>query len=94
MQVQSSHALVPQMQVLRPLLRLSKQEIEQACLALELPFVEDQSNFESETSLRNKLRNEILQPLSQLGNQKSGKSSFFESRKLIYQQLEAQKQED
>lgn len=94
MQFQSSHALLPGVQVVRPLLMLTKQEIEQGCLALGLPFVEDQTNFESETSLRNKLRNEFLQPLSQLGTQKKGQSSFFESRKLIYQQLEIQEQTD
>ncbi len=66
MQIQDQHHLLQGIELIRPLLMLSKKRIEAACKSLNIPFVQDQSNFDTTTSLRNKLRNEILLPLSQL----------------------------
>lgn len=88
MQFQSVHALLPEMQVIRPLLLLTKQAIEQACYRFQLPFVQDQTNFKSEVSLRNRIRNEFLLPLSELGMKTEENSCFFESRKEIYRHWE------
>lgn len=95
MQVEDQHHLLEGIQLIRPLLTLTKTKIERACQSFKIPFVQDQSNFDSSTSLRNQLRNEILLPLSQLSHQTaSGEKSFFESWKLIYAELEKQRNAD
>lgn len=87
MQFVDTHYLLGEVQLLRPLLSLSKQKIEAFCKELEIPFVQDQTNFESTTSLRNKIRNEFLFPLSAISRETSdGEKSFFESWNLIYQE--------
>lgn len=86
MQLLDTHPLLEDIQVIRPLLTLSKEQIETACQELQIPFVQDQTNFDTTTSLRNKVRNEFLFPLSKLSEKNpDGKRSFFESRNLVYQ---------
>lgn len=88
MELIDSHYLLGEIQLLRPLLSLSKQKIEAECQALEIPFVQDQTNFDTTTSLRNKIRNEFLFPLSALSAKNAeGELSFFESWKLVYQEI-------
>ena len=88
MQLVDSHYLLGEIQLLRPLLSLSKQKIEAECQALKIPFVQDQTNFDTTTSLRNKIRNEFLFPLSALSAKNAeGELSFFESWKLVYQEI-------
>ena len=67
-------------EVIRPLLAIPKSKIENFCIKNDIKFFEDKTNFDTSTSLRNKLRHEFIIPLSKLwkGN------SFFESRNNIY----------
>ncbi|MEI6773266.1 MAG: tRNA lysidine(34) synthetase TilS [bacterium] len=89
MQTQETHHLLPETQVLRPILRLTKNEITAICKNNKIPFVTDPTNSDTTTSLRNKLRNKILPGLYTLTHkQTSTTNSFIESMKNIYEQLE------
>ena len=77
----STHPLLDQqIEVIRPLLAISKEEIENYCSKNDIKFFEDKTNFDTSTSLRNKLRHEFIIPLSKLGKD----NSFFQSRNTIY----------
>ncbi len=90
MQKQSSHHLLS-CQVLRPLLDFTKKEIQNYCDENKIPYVIDQTNNDSEVSLRNKLRNEIFPQINQLANKSTTETStFFESLKNIYTSLDTQ----
>ena len=69
--------------VVRPLLSISKSAIENFCIDNNIKFFEDKTNFDTSTSLRNKLRHDFLIPLSKLGQQ----NSFFESWDNIYKAI-------
>ena len=89
MQTQETHHLLPGIQVLRPILGLTKNEITNICTQNNIPFVTDPTNIDSTTSLRNKLRNKILPAVFALTHkQTSTTNSFIESMKHIYEQLE------
>ncbi len=91
MQKQSSHHLLS-CQVLRPLLDFTKNEIQNYCDENKIPYVIDQTNNNSEVSLRNKLRNEIFPQINHLANKNTTETStFFESLKNIYTSLDTQK---
>lgn len=95
MQEQESHHLLPGIQILRPILGLTKDEITAICMANHIPFVTDPTNIDSTTSLRNKLRNKILPGLYTLAHkQTTTTNSFVESMKHIYEQLEETTQKD
>lgn len=70
--------------VIRPLLSLSKEEIENNCKEYNIKYFEDKTNFDTSTSLRNKIRHEFIIPLSQL----SENNSFFKSWETIYKTLD------
>jgi tRNA(Ile)-lysidine synthase TilS/MesJ len=70
-------------EVIRPLLSISKGEIENYCLKNDIKFFEDKTNFDTSTSLRNKLRHDFIIPLSKLGKD----NSFFQSRNTIYNSI-------
>ena len=77
----STHPLLDQqIEVIRPLLAISKEEIENYCSKNDIKFFEDKTNFDTSTSLRNKLRHEFIIPLSKLGKD----NSFFKSWNTIY----------
>jgi tRNA(Ile)-lysidine synthase TilS/MesJ len=77
----STHPLLDQqIEVIRPLLAISKEEIENYCSKNDIKFFEDKTNFDTSTSLRNKLRHEFIIPLSKLGKD----NSFFQSRNTVY----------
>lgn len=89
MQTQETHHLLPWIQVLRPILTLTKNEITHICKQNEIAFVTDPTNIDTTTSLRNKLRNKILPELYKIANkQTTTTNSFIESMKHIYEQLE------
>ena len=69
--------------VIRPLLSIPKPEIEKFCTKNNIKFFEDKTNFDTTTSLRNKLRHDFIIPLSKLGKQ----NSFFQSWNTIYNAL-------
>jgi len=68
MQVQEQHHLLPGINVLRPLIGLTKDEILNICKHNKIPFVIDPTNKNITTSLRNKLRNKVLPELYKLAN--------------------------
>lgn len=86
MQDWQSHHLLQGSMLARPLLQLSKQEILLLCEEFSIPFVQDQTNFESQVSLRNQIRNEIFPIFEHLGQGK-----FMQSWALIYQELQSQR---
>ena len=89
MQTQESHHLLPGIQVLRPILWLTKNEITNICKQNNIPFVIDPTNIDTTTSLRNNLRNKVLPAVYALTHkQTSTTNSFIESMKHIYEQLE------
>ncbi len=89
MQSQEPHHLLWDIQVLRPILELTKQEITHICKTNHIPFVTDPTNNDSTTSLRNKLRNKVLPQLYNLTHKQTPTTnSFIESMKNIYTSLE------
>jgi tRNA(Ile)-lysidine synthetase-like protein len=81
--------------ILRPLLSLSKWEIEWYCTQYDIPFVIDQTNLSKTTSLRNNIRLWIFPELSHLSNKETETScSFFESMKQIYSDIENLEKEE
>lgn len=82
------HNLLKWVKVIRPLLSLWKNYIAQVCKKNNIPFVVDQSNFDSSVSLRNKLRNEVLPSIYNLSNSKSWQSTFESSMLNIYTAIE------
>lgn len=90
MQVLEHHDLLDRKQILRPLLNLSKEKIKNLTDELDIPYFNDESNFDNTTSKRNILRNKFLTPLSQFSLQSKDEKAFWNSRKLIYQQLQTQ----
>ena len=89
MQEQEPHHLLWDIEVIRPILWLTKQEVFELCKKNTIPFVTDPTNKESTTSLRNKLRNKVLPELYNLAHkQTKTTNSFIESMKNIYTSLE------
>lgn len=89
MQTQETHHLLPGVQILRPILKLTKDEILHICRQNKIPFVTDPTNKDSTTSLRNKLRNKVLPELYKLAHKQTPTTnSYIESMKNIYEQLE------
>ncbi len=94
MQVQEEHHLLPWIQILRPILGLTKNEIIDICTQNKIPFVTDPTNKDITTSLRNKLRNKILPEFYKLTHKETRTTnSFIESMKNIYEQLEESSQQ-
>lgn len=95
MKEQESHHLLSGIQVLRPILSLTKQEVFELCKKNKIPFVTDPTNEDNVTSLRNKLRNKVLPQLYTLANkQNTTTNSFIESMKNIYTQLEKKEEKE
>ena len=88
MKKQEKHHLLG-IQVLRPILWLSKNEIFDICKKNDIPFVTDPTNTDTTTSLRNKLRNKVLPEIYKLSHKHtSTTNTFIESMKHIYEQYE------
>lgn len=82
------------MEVIRPILKLTKNEVLEFCKKNKIPFVTDPTNKDTSTSLRNKLRNKVLPELYKLANkQTKSTNSFIESIKNIYTQLEKKEEQ-
>lgn len=94
MQTQEEHHLLPWIQILRPILGLTKNEITDICTKNKIPFVTDPTNKDITTSLRNKLRNKVLPEFYKLAHKQTPTTnSFIESMKHIYEQLEESAQQ-
>ncbi len=95
MQTQETHHLLWWIEVIRPILWLSKDEIFTICKQNNIPFVTDPTNNDSTTSLRNKLRNKVLPELYKLSHKHtSTTNTFIESMKNIYEQYEQTTQQE
>ena len=80
-EVEEHHLLPDGCKVCRPLLNISKKGILNICNEVWIPYFEDKTNFDDSVSKRNRVRNQILNPLSD-------DSKFLESFAGIYKQLE------
>ena len=80
-EVESHHLLPNECKVCRPLLNISKKEILNICDEAWIPYFEDRTNFDDSVSKRNRVRNQIVKPLSD-------DSKFLESFAGIYKQFE------
>ena len=75
--------------IIRPILDISKQRIEEYCKTLSIPYVVDSTNFDQETSLRNKIRLSLLPQFMDISYKNDWYScSFFESMNEIYEEVE------
>ena len=82
--------LIDLAKIVRPLLGLSKNNIERICSDLQIPYVTDNSNFDQNTSFRNKIRLSILPQLAEISNKNDDFScTFFDSMKQIYDDIES-----
>ena len=80
-EIENHHLLPDDCKVCRPLLETAKSEILDICNEVWIPFFEDATNQDISVSKRNRVRNQILNPLSD-------DSKFLESFAGIYKQLE------
>lgn len=75
--------------IYRPILNISKDAVLKICQKYNIPYSTDKSNFDSKTSLRNKLRMEVLPWLYKLAHKKTPtENSFQQSMLHIYKELE------
>lgn len=82
--------LIEWAKILRPLLSFTKKQIERFCEKLSIPYRVDNTNFDQETSFRNKIRLSILPQLAEISNKNNDIScSFFDSMKQIYDDIES-----
>lgn len=88
MQKQASHHLLGGKKLIRPLLDIPKPTIQNYCEWFDIPYCTDLTNYDDEMSKRNLIRNRFLFPLAEQGLQTEPQSSFFNSRKTVYQELD------
>ncbi len=82
--------LIDWAKILRPLLSFTKKQIEKLCDNQNIPYVVDHTNFDQDTSFRNKIRLSILPQLAEISNKNDEIScSFFESMNKIYNDIES-----
>ena len=87
-EVESHHLLPDECKVCRPLLETSKSEILSICNEVWIPFFEDKTNQNVSVSKRNRVRNQILNPVSTYWTENWEDNKFLESFAWIYKQLE------
>ena len=86
--VENHHLLPDECKVCRPLLETSKSEILNICNEAWIPFFEDKTNQDISVSKRNRVRNQILNPISTYWTGNWEENKFLESFAWIYKQLE------
>ncbi len=84
------HILLDGKQVLRPLLWLSKEKIQNLVEDFGIPYFHDKSNDDNSVSKRNLIRNQFLSPLAEHSFGDDGEKAFWHSRNLVYQHVEQQ----
>ena len=87
-EVEKHHLLPDECKVCRPLLKISKSEILSICNGTWIPFFEDKTNQDISVSKRNRVRNQILNPISTYWTENWEENKFLESFAWIYKQLE------
>lgn len=94
MKILQSHHLLDN-QVLRPLIDLTKNEITAICNKNKIPYINDETNNDTKTSLRNLIRIKLLPQIFKLSNKKDLlTNSFIQSFKNIYSQLDEKENDD
>ena len=86
--LENHHLLPNECKVCRPLLETSKSEILNICNESWIPFFEDKTNQDISVSKRNRIRNQILNPVSTYWTESWDENKFLESFAWIYKQLE------
>ena len=86
--VENHHLLPKDCKVCRPLLETSKSEILNICNKAWIPFFEDKTNQDILVSKRNRVRNQVLNPISMYWTENWDENKFLESFAWIYKQLE------
>ena len=87
-EVENHHLLPDECKVCRPLLETSKSEILNTCNEAWIPFFEDKTNQDVSVSRRNRVRNQVLNPVSMYWTENWEENKFLESCAWIYKQLE------
>jgi len=87
-EVENHHLLPNECKVCRPLLNSTKSEILDICNEAWIPFFEDKTNQDISVSKRNRIRNQILNPVSTYWTENWEENKFLESFASIYTQLE------
>jgi len=87
-EVENHHLLPDECKVCRPLLNSTKSEILDICNKIWIPFFEDKTNQDVSVSKRNRVRNQILNPVSTYWTENWDENKFLESFAWIYKQLE------
>ena len=87
-EVENHHLLPNECKVCRPLLNSTKSEIMNICDEVWIPFFEDKTNQDISVSRRNRVRNQILNPVSTYWTENWEENKFLESFAWIYKQLE------
>jgi hypothetical protein len=87
-EVENHHLLPDECKICRPLLETSKSEILNICNEAWIPFFEDKTNQDISVSKRNRVRNQILNPVSTYWAGNWDENKFLESFTWIYKQLE------
>ena len=87
-EVENHHLLPDECKVCRPLLNSTKSEILNICNEVWIPFFEDKTNQDVSVSKRNRVRNQILNPVSTYWTEDWDENKFLESFAWIYKQLE------
>ena len=87
-EVENHHLLPNECKVCRPLLETSKSEILNICNEVWIPYFEDKTNQDVSVSKRNRVRNQILNPVSTYWTENWDENKFLESFAWIYKQLE------
>ncbi len=87
-EVENHHLLSDECKVCRPLLNISKSEILNICNEVWIPYFEDKTNLDNSVSKRNRIRNQIVNPVSTYWTGNWEENKFLESFAGIYAQLE------
>ena len=83
------HPLLPQhSEVCRPLLNTPKSEILNVCNLIWLPYFEDKTNQDCSISKRNRIRHNIIEPLSIFWSDNWKENHFLESFSAVYANME------
>lgn len=82
-------------EVFRPLITLTKNEITQICKKYKIAHIQDETNDDPKTSLRNLIRIKLLPQIFKLSNKKDWlTNSFIQSFQNIYSQLDEKENND
>ena len=79
--------------IVRPLIHLAKHETQARCDTYQIPYRQDPSNQDPSTSLRNRLRKDILEPYYQIADRINGRKVLYRSIDTLFDILTSYAQE-